>query len=94
MTQATLAELMIVAASECWRGDGEVLASGIGIVPRLGASLAKLTHTPELLMTDSEPSWCPSLFRWGRAVTTSRDTKAICPSTAYSNASGAGCVTR
>lgn len=54
MTQATLAELMIVAASECWRGDGEVLASGIGIVPRLGASLAKLTHTPELLMTDSE----------------------------------------
>ena len=40
MTQATLAELMIVAASECWRGDGEVLASGIGIVPRLGASLA------------------------------------------------------
>lgn len=54
MTQATLAELMIVAASECWRGDGELLASGIGIVPRLGASLAKLTHTPELLMTDSE----------------------------------------
>ena len=53
-TTATLAELMIVAASECWRGDGEVLASGIGIVPRLGASLAKLTHSPGLLMTDSE----------------------------------------
>ncbi|WP_428311511.1 CoA-transferase subunit beta [Hydrocarboniphaga sp.] len=51
---ASLAELMIVAASECWRDDGEVLASGIGIVPRLGASLAKLTHSPELLMTDSE----------------------------------------
>jgi glutaconate CoA-transferase subunit B len=53
-TNATLAELMIVACSECWRGDGEVLASGIGIVPRLGASLAKLTHSPGLLMTDSE----------------------------------------
>lgn len=50
----TLAELMTVAASEAWRGDGEVLASGIGIVPRLGASLAKLTHSPELMMTDSE----------------------------------------
>lgn len=50
----TLAELLIVAASEAWRGNGEVLASGIGIVPRLGASLAKVTHTPELLMTDSE----------------------------------------
>ncbi len=54
MTAATLTELMVVAASEAWRGNGEVLASGIGIGPRLGASLAKLTHSPELLMTDSE----------------------------------------
>jgi glutaconate CoA-transferase, subunit B len=50
----TLSELLIVAASEAWRGNGEVLASGIGVIPRLGASLAKLTHSPELLMTDSE----------------------------------------
>ena len=50
----SLAELMIVAASEAWRGDGEVLASGIGVIPRLGASLAKLTHGPGLLVTDSE----------------------------------------
>ncbi len=57
MNQATdfsLAELLAVAASEAWRGNGEILASGIGVLPRLGASLAKLTHTPELLMTDSE----------------------------------------
>lgn len=53
-TTATLAELMIVASSEAWRDNGELLASGIGIVPRIGASLAKLTHSPELLMTDSE----------------------------------------
>lgn len=53
-TDFTLAELMIVAASEVWQGNGEVLASGIGVIPRLGASLAKLTHSPELLMTDSE----------------------------------------
>lgn len=50
----TLAELLIAAASEAWRSNGEVLASGIGVVPRLGASVAKLTHSPELLMTDSE----------------------------------------
>lgn len=50
----SLAELMIVAASEAWRGDGEVIASGLGVIPRLGASLAKLTHSPQLLMTDSE----------------------------------------
>ncbi len=51
---ATLTELCIVAASEAWRGDGEVLASGIGIVPRLAVGLAKLTYAPELMMTDSE----------------------------------------
>ncbi|MGH8504486.1 MAG: CoA-transferase subunit beta [Stenotrophobium sp.] len=54
MTDATLAELMIAASSEAWRGNGEVLASGITTIPRLGASLAKMTHSPELLMTDSE----------------------------------------
>lgn len=53
-THFTLAELLIVAASEAWRGNGEILASGIGTLPRIGAGLAKLTHTPELLMTDSE----------------------------------------
>jgi glutaconate CoA-transferase subunit B len=54
VTDCTLVELMIVACSEAWRGNGEVLASGITTAPRLGASLAKLTHSPELLMTDSE----------------------------------------
>lgn len=50
----TLAELCITACAEAWRGDGEILASGIGLVPRLAASLAKLTFSPDLLMTDSE----------------------------------------
>lgn len=52
--EISLAELLIVAASEVWRDNGEVIASGIGVLPRIGASLAKLTHTPELMMTDSE----------------------------------------
>lgn len=51
----TLAELLICAAAECWRGDGEVLASGIGsVVSRLAASLAMKTINPDLMMTDSE----------------------------------------
>lgn len=50
----TLAELAIAAAAEAWRGDGEVLASGIGVAQRLAAGLAKLTFNPALLMTDSE----------------------------------------
>jgi len=50
----TLAELCICAAAEAWRGDGEVLASGIGVIPRLAAALAKLTINPALLLTDGE----------------------------------------
>jgi glutaconate CoA-transferase subunit B len=50
----TLAELCITAASEAWRDAGEVLASGIGLVPRLAAGLAKSTFSPDLLMTDSD----------------------------------------
>ena len=40
----TLAELMIAAASEAWRGDGELLGSGIGTLPRIALGVAKLTH--------------------------------------------------
>lgn len=50
----TLAELCIAAASEAWRGDGEILASGLGLVPRLAAGLARLTFSPDLQMTDAE----------------------------------------
>ncbi len=53
-TDYTLAELCIVAAAEAFRGDGEVLATGIGVIPRLAASLAMKTFNPDLMMTDSE----------------------------------------
>lgn len=46
-------DLMIGACARAWDGDGEVLASGIGIVPRLAASLA-MRRNPDLMMTDSE----------------------------------------
>jgi glutaconate CoA-transferase subunit B len=50
----TLAELLICACAEVWRGAGEVLATGIGVIPRLAQGLAKLTHSPQLLITDGE----------------------------------------
>ena len=53
-TDYTLAELMICAAAEAFRHEGEVLATGIGVIPRLGASLAMKTFNPDLMMTDSE----------------------------------------
>ena len=50
----TLAELCIAQCAEVWRGEGEVLATGIGVVPRIAAGLARLTFNPDLLMTDGE----------------------------------------
>ncbi|WP_371185578.1 CoA-transferase subunit beta [Thalassotalea maritima] len=50
----SLAELMICAAAEAFRHDGEKLATGIGVIPRLAASLAKATFNQDLMMTDSE----------------------------------------
>jgi glutaconate CoA-transferase subunit B len=52
--EITLADLCIVACSEAFRGNGEVIATGVGPIPRLAAGLAKLTHSPELMMTDGE----------------------------------------
>jgi glutaconate CoA-transferase subunit B len=45
---------IICAAAQAWRHDGEVLATGIGIVPRLAASLCMASINRELMMTDSE----------------------------------------
>ncbi|MEZ5501581.1 MAG: hypothetical protein R3E50_02575 [Halioglobus sp.] len=53
-TDYTLAELCIVAASKAFANDGEVLATGIGVIPRLAASLAMKTTNTDLMMTDSE----------------------------------------
>jgi glutaconate CoA-transferase subunit B len=50
----TLAELCITAAAEAWREDGEVLATSIGIIPRLAAGLARLTTSPDLILNDGE----------------------------------------
>ncbi len=50
----SLAELCICAAAKAFENDGEVLATGIGVVPRLAASLTMKTTNPDLMMTDSE----------------------------------------
>lgn len=53
-TGVTRAEYCVVACAEAWRGDGEILASPMGTVPAIGARLAKLTFSPDLLLTDGE----------------------------------------
>ncbi|MFG3114276.1 CoA-transferase subunit beta [Streptomyces sp. NPDC048197] len=53
-TTATRAEYCVVACAEAWRDAGEVLASPMGTIPMIGARLAKLTFSPDLLLTDGE----------------------------------------
>lgn len=49
-----LVDRIVCAAAQAWRHDGEVLATGIGIVPRLAASLCMSQLNTNLMMTDSE----------------------------------------
>jgi acyl CoA:acetate/3-ketoacid CoA transferase beta subunit len=51
---ATRAEICVAACADAWAGDGEILASPMGLVPTLGARLARLTTAPDLLLTDGE----------------------------------------
>jgi acyl CoA:acetate/3-ketoacid CoA transferase beta subunit len=51
---ATRADVCVVACAEAWRGDGAILASPMGVVPSLGARLARQTFAPDLLLSDGE----------------------------------------
>jgi acyl CoA:acetate/3-ketoacid CoA transferase beta subunit len=50
----TRAEICVVACADAWRGSGEVLAHAVGTVPGISARLARLTHSPDLVLTDGE----------------------------------------
>jgi acyl CoA:acetate/3-ketoacid CoA transferase beta subunit len=53
-TGVTRAEYCAVACAEVFRGDGEVMASAFGTAPALGARLARLTFSPDLVLTDGD----------------------------------------
>lgn len=48
----TRAEVCAAALADLFEGDGEIMASPMGLLPTLGTRLAKLTHSPDLLLTD------------------------------------------
>ena len=58
MSEIALVDRIICAAAQIWKDDGEVLATGIGIVPRLAASLCAVLavcipqqkHGPPLIL--------------------------------------------
>ena len=55
-TEPTRADVCVLACAEAFRGDGEILASPMGLIPSLGAKLARATFEPDLLMTDGVAS--------------------------------------
>ncbi|NML16680.1 CoA-transferase subunit beta [Azohydromonas caseinilytica] len=59
MSETNLVDRLICAAAQAWKDDGEVLATGIGLVPRLAASLCMAAINRDLMMTDSE-AWLVS----------------------------------
>lgn len=54
MTDITRAEVCVVAIADLFRGDGEITASPMGLIPSLGGRLARLTFSPDLLLSDGE----------------------------------------
>jgi len=54
LNAATRADVCVTACADAWAKDGGILASPMGLVPTLGARLARLTAAPDLLLTDGE----------------------------------------
>jgi hypothetical protein len=54
MTEFSFTDRLICASAQAWASDGEVLATGIGLIPRLAASLCMRCINTDLMMTDSE----------------------------------------
>jgi acyl CoA:acetate/3-ketoacid CoA transferase beta subunit len=50
----TRADVCALACADLFRDDGEILASPMGLLPSLGARLARLTFAPDLLLSDGE----------------------------------------
>jgi acyl CoA:acetate/3-ketoacid CoA transferase beta subunit len=54
MSNVTRAEVCVVASAEAFRGDGEIVANPIGVIPVLGGRLARASFEPDLVLTDTE----------------------------------------
>jgi acyl CoA:acetate/3-ketoacid CoA transferase beta subunit len=54
MTAVTPADVCVIACAELFRGAGEIVASPMGTIPRLGALVARSTFEPDLLLSDGE----------------------------------------
>jgi acyl CoA:acetate/3-ketoacid CoA transferase beta subunit len=69
MSAITRAEVCVVACADAWRGDGEIVASPMGVIPTIGARLARATFAPELLLSDGEASFIAGTWPVGEPAT-------------------------
>jgi acyl CoA:acetate/3-ketoacid CoA transferase beta subunit len=56
VTTATRAEVCVVACAELFRDAGEIMVSPMTTVVSIGARLARLTFSPDILLSDGEAS--------------------------------------
>ena len=59
------AEVCVAACADAWRGDGEILASPFGVIPTIGARLARATFSPDLLLSDGEAQFVAGTWAVG-----------------------------
>jgi acyl CoA:acetate/3-ketoacid CoA transferase beta subunit len=65
--RATRAEVCATACADTWADSGELLAAPIGLLPGVGARLARLTFAPDLVLTDGEVMLMDELPPLGRS---------------------------
>ena len=56
MIYVARAEVCVVACAELFRDAGEIMVSPMTTMVSIGARLARLTFSPDILMTDGEAS--------------------------------------
>lgn len=78
MTEITRAEVCAAACADAWRGAGEVLAHTAGVLPSIGARLARLTTSPDLVLTDGEAYFMSDPPPLGRTAAEGASSRAGC----------------
>jgi len=67
MSEVTRAEVCVVACAEAFRGDGEIVANPIGLLPMLGGQVARASFEPDLVLKDDEALLVANQLRVGVA---------------------------
>ena len=66
---AIRADVCVAACADAWRGDGEIVARPIGIIPAIAARLARATFEPDLVLSDGDAYLVSGTWPVGKAPT-------------------------